>query len=109
MQTLAIFLLSTFCAGAIAWVLVYPYLSGEKEAEKRMLSVARSGVPASKVTSRALKSRLPVAVVSIAYVTSPGYITLLWTERIGQVMLAGSAVWMGIGIAVMRKMINFNF
>jgi tight adherence protein B len=57
MQTLAIFLLATFCAGAVAWVVIYPYLSGEKEAEKRMLSVARSGVPTSKVTSRALKSR----------------------------------------------------
>ncbi len=42
MQTLAIFLLVTFCAGAVAWVLVYPYLSGEKEAEKRMLSVAKT-------------------------------------------------------------------
>ena len=55
MQTLAIFLLATFCAGALAWVLVYPYLSGEKEAEKRVLSVARSGVQTSKVNSRALK------------------------------------------------------
>jgi len=57
MQTLAIFLLATFCAGAVAWVVIYPYLSGEKEAEKRMLSVAKSGVPTSKVISRALKSR----------------------------------------------------
>jgi tight adherence protein B len=57
MQTLAIFLLATFCAGALAWVLVYPYLSGEKEAEKRVLSVARSGVQTSKVSSRVLKSR----------------------------------------------------
>jgi tight adherence protein B len=323
MQTLAIFLLSTFCAGAVAWVVIYPYLSGEKEAEKRMLNVARSGVPTSKATSRALKSRreqvesslkeleerakktkspplsiriaqaglswtkrqffiisaalgviafaavfiiglgviaaalfgfaagfglprwtlsflkkrretkfldrfpdaidvivrgiksglplgdslrvlaaeapepiltefriiletqavgvplgeacaklfermplpesnffaivisiqqksggnlsealgnlskvlrdrkkmkgkikamsteakasaaiigsLPVAVMSIVYITSPDYITLLWTERVGQMMLAASAVWMGIGIMVMRKMINFNF
>jgi tight adherence protein B len=43
METLAIFLLTTFCAGAAAWVLLYPYLSGEKEAEKRMLSVAKPG------------------------------------------------------------------
>ena len=57
MQTLAIFLLATFCAGAVAWVMVYPHLSGEKEAERRMLSVARSGQPTSKVASRALKSR----------------------------------------------------
>src|SRR5713226_8294787 len=57
MQTLAIFLLTAFCAGAVAWVLVYPYLSGEKEAEKRMLSVTRTGAPALKAASRAVKTR----------------------------------------------------
>jgi tight adherence protein B len=57
MQTLAIFLLATFCAGGIAWVVVYPYLSGEKEAERRMASIARSSVPTAKGISRALKSR----------------------------------------------------
>jgi tight adherence protein B len=57
MQPLAIGLLATFCAGAAAWVLVYPYLSGEREAEKRMQSVAKSGVPTVKAASRAIKSR----------------------------------------------------
>jgi Flp pilus assembly protein TadB len=41
--------------------------------------------------------------------SSPDYITVLWTDRLGQIMLAGSAVWMSIGIMVMKKMINFNF
>jgi len=57
LQTLAIFLLATFCAGGVAWVVVYPYLSGEKQAERRMASIARSSVPTSKGISRALKSR----------------------------------------------------
>src|SRR3984893_15601232 len=56
-QLLAIVLLATFCAGAVAWVLVYPYLSGEKEVEKRMQSAARTGAPAVKSASRAIKSR----------------------------------------------------
>ena len=56
-QILAIAFLATFCAGSLAWVLIYPYLSGEMEAEKRMLSVARSGAPALKSASRAIKSR----------------------------------------------------
>ncbi len=56
-QLLAIILLATFCAGAIAWVLIYPYLSGEKEAEKRMMSVTRSGAPALKAASRAVRTR----------------------------------------------------
>src|SRR6266851_8738220 len=57
LQLLAIILLATFCAGAVAWVLVYPYLSGENEVEKRMQSVARTGAPAVKAASRAIKSR----------------------------------------------------
>jgi tight adherence protein B len=57
MQLLAIVLLATFCAGAVAWVLVYPYLSGEKEAEKRMQSVTRTGAPTLKAASRAVRTR----------------------------------------------------
>jgi tight adherence protein B len=59
--------------------------------------------------SAAIIGSLPVAVMTIVYITSPDYITLLWTEKLGQMMLAGSAVWMSIGIMVMKKMINFNF
>jgi tight adherence protein B len=47
--------------------------------------------------------------MSLIYLSSPDYITVLWTDRLGQMMLAGSAVWMSIGIMVMKKMINFNF
>ena len=59
--------------------------------------------------SAAIIGALPIAVMSLVYISSPDYITVLWTERLGQLMLAASAVWMGIGIMVMRKMINFKF
>jgi len=52
---------------------------------------------------------LPIAVMTLVYITSPQYISLLWTEPLGRVMLLGCAVWMSIGIFVMRKMINFDF
>ena len=58
--------------------------------------------------SAAIIGSLPVAVMSIVYITSPDYITLLWTDRLGQMMLAGSALWMSTGIMVMKKMINFD-
>ena len=45
----------------------------------------------------------------VVYLTSPDYITLLWTQRLGQMMLAASAAWMTMGILVMKKMINFDF
>ncbi|HZP75668.1 MAG TPA: type II secretion system F family protein [Pseudolabrys sp.] len=52
---------------------------------------------------------LPVAVMTLVYITSPDYISLLWTETLGRMMLAASAFWMFMGVMVMRKMINFDF
>jgi len=52
---------------------------------------------------------LPIAVMLLVYLSSPAYISLLWTEPLGRLMLAASAVWMFIGVMVMKKMINFDF
>ena len=52
---------------------------------------------------------LPIAVMLLVYISSPGYITPLFTEPLGRIMLAGSAVWMFFGVIVMKKMINFDF
>ena len=51
---------------------------------------------------------LPPVVMLIVWATTPGYISLLFTERMGNLMLAVCVFWMGTGIAVMRKMINFK-
>ena len=52
---------------------------------------------------------LPVVVATLVYITSPAYISLLFTEAIGNVVLIGSAIWMLIGVFVMRKMIAFDY
>jgi tight adherence protein B len=52
---------------------------------------------------------LPLAVMTMVYITSPNYIALLWTAPLGRVMLAASVVWMAMGVMVMKKMINFDF
>ncbi len=52
---------------------------------------------------------LPIAVMILVYISSPQYISLLWTEPLGRLMLAGSACWMFMGVMVMKKMINFDF
>ena len=46
--------------------------------------------------------------MGIVWLTTPAYINLLFTERAGNLMLLGCAIWMGIGITVMSKMINFK-
>jgi len=52
---------------------------------------------------------LPIAVMILVYLTSPQYISLLFSNQMGHLMLAGSAVWMLMGVLVMKKMINFDF
>jgi tight adherence protein B len=52
---------------------------------------------------------LPIAVMTMVYITSPQYISLLFTEPLGNVMLACSGGWMLMGVLVMKKMINFDF
>jgi tight adherence protein B len=52
---------------------------------------------------------LPIVVMGVVYITSPDYITLLWTVPLGRLMLAGSACWMLVGVMSMKKMINFDF
>jgi tight adherence protein B len=59
--------------------------------------------------SAAIIGSLPIVVMGLVYFSSPSYIELLWTEQLGRIMLAGSAIWMSAGIFVMRKMINFDF
>jgi tight adherence protein B len=52
---------------------------------------------------------LPPVVMVLVYLTTPEYISILWTHPTGQFMLVGCVVWMSIGIFVMKKMINFDF
>ena len=56
METYGLFFLVAFAIGGIAWVLLYPILSGERKTERRMASVARSE-PAARPVRGALKPR----------------------------------------------------
>ena len=52
---------------------------------------------------------LPICVGTLVYLTSPDYIQLLWTTDLGRIMIGCCAVWMSIGVFVMKQMINFDF
>ena len=51
---------------------------------------------------------LPPGVMTLVYLSTPDYIMKLFTERMGNLMLLGCVVWMGIGVFVMSKMISFK-
>jgi tight adherence protein B len=52
---------------------------------------------------------LPPIVMLLVYLSTPDYISLLWTHPTGQFMLVACLVWMSVGIFVMKRMINFDF
>lgn len=58
--------------------------------------------------SASIIGSLPFVVGGLVYVTSPGYMRLLWTTTTGQFVMVVCAMWMALGIFVMKKMINFD-
>jgi tight adherence protein B len=58
--------------------------------------------------SAAIIGALPFIVTLLVYLSSPGYIMILFTSSTGNMLLVGGLMWMSIGIMVMKKMINFD-
>jgi tight adherence protein B len=59
--------------------------------------------------SAAIIGAVPFVVVGLLYASSPTYISLLWTTTHGKIVSGIALAWMGIGIAMMKKMISFDF
>jgi tight adherence protein B len=82
-------------------------LSAVLRDRKRLLGKIQAMSSEAKASAMIIGS-LPPAVMGLVYFTTPGYMKVLFTERMGNLLLAGCLMWMGIGILVMRKMINFK-
>ena len=74
---------------------------------KRLEGKIKAMSSEAKASSMIIGS-LPPAVAGIVWLTTPAYINLLFSEKMGNLLLGGCAIWMGTGIFVMRKMINFK-
>jgi tight adherence protein B len=61
------------------------------------------------VASAGIIGALPPAVMGMVFVTTPAYMMPLFTDPRGHLLLLGAGVWMGTGVFVMRRMINFKF
>jgi len=83
-------------------------LSGVLRDRKRLQAKVRA-LSAEAKASAAVLGALPFIVMILVYITTPAYITLLWTTQFGQFLLAAAGVWMTTGILVMKKMINFKY
>ena len=83
-------------------------LSGVLRDRKRLQAKVRA-LSAEAKASAAVLGALPFIVMILVYITTPSYISLLWSTNFGQFLLAAAGCWMTCGVLVMRKMINFKY
>lgn len=77
--------------------------------DRKRLQAKVKALSAEAKASAAVLGALPFIVMLMVYISTPDYISLLWTTKSGQFMLAFAAGWMTIGLLVMKKMINFRY
>lgn len=76
--------------------------------ERRKMRDKIAAVSMEAKASAAIIGSLPVAVSVLVYLTSPRYMEILWLSDTGRIAIAAGLVWMAVGIAVMKKMIDFE-
>lgn len=82
-------------------------LSAVLRDRKRLIGKVKAMSSEAKASAMIIGA-LPPGVMTIVYLSTPGYISLLFTQKAGNLMLAGCVIWMGLGIFVMKKMIDFK-
>jgi tight adherence protein B len=76
---------------------------------RRMMREKIKALSSEAVSSAAVIGCLPPGVAGLLSVVNPRYLSVMFTDPRGHMMLAGGAVVMAMGTMVMRKMINFKF
>ncbi len=77
--------------------------------ERKKMHGKIKAMSAEAKASGGIIGSLPPIVAFLLYLTSPEYISLLFTTTLGNVVLVSSGLWMLIGVLIMHKMINFDF
>jgi tight adherence protein B len=77
--------------------------------ERKKMRGKISAMSMEAKASAVIIGAVPFLVVGALYVSSPNYVSLLWTTSHGKMIAAIALCWMGIGVAMMKKMISFDF
>jgi tight adherence protein B len=75
---------------------------------RRQLHAKVKAMSAEAKTSAGIIGALPVVVAGLVHLTSPDYLAVLYQTNLGLAVMAACALWMAIGVLVMRQMINFD-
>jgi tight adherence protein B len=76
--------------------------------DRKLMKAKVAAMSSEAKASAGIIGALPFVVTLLVYLSSPGYISLLWTTTTGQFVLGCAAFWMTIGIVTIKKMVNFD-
>lgn len=76
--------------------------------DRKKMKLKIRAVSQEAKSSAMIIGSLPFVICGGMAILNPGYLDPLFTTDSGNIMVAGSLVWMSIGIFVMRGMINFE-
>lgn len=76
--------------------------------ERKKMKLKIQAMSSEAKASAGIIGALPFVVSGMVYLTSPGYMELLWTTSSGRTVMAVCGFWMFIGVMSMRKMIAFD-
>jgi len=83
-------------------------LSSVLRSRKLMVEKVKALSAEAKASAMIIGS-LPIIVGFLVYFTRPAYISVLFTDPVGNLILMGAATLMSMGVFVMHKMVNFKF
>jgi tight adherence protein B len=76
--------------------------------DRKKLRMKIQAMSSEAKASAMIIGALPVLVMGAMELARPDYISILFRERIGNVLLIGCGLWMLTGVLIMKKMINFK-
>jgi tight adherence protein B len=76
--------------------------------ERKKMKQKVKSVSQEAKSSAAIIGALPFVIMLALSVLNPTYMNPLFNTQAGNVLLVGCGTWMGIGVLVMKKMINFD-
>jgi len=76
--------------------------------DRRKMKQKIKAISQEAKASAAIIGALPFVIMIGMAVLSPGYLDPLWHTDVGNLLVGGAAVWMVMGVLIMRKMINFK-
>jgi tight adherence protein B len=82
-------------------------LSSLLRGRKKMAQKIRAMSSEARMTAGIIGC-LPFLLSLAIYALNPGYISLLWTEPLGKMILYGGLTWMALGVFIMKQMVSFE-